>query len=58
MKKVKVLADEVSINNPVPGINLKRNCLINYGFSKNNAKYRIRRKFKKRMGRGRYHLKC
>lgn len=55
MKKVKVLADEVSINNPV--INLKRNCLINYGFSKNNAKYRMRKKLKKRMGGGRYHLK-
>jgi len=57
MKKVKVLADDVSLNNPIPIINLKRNCLINYGFS-NNAKYKMRRKFKKRMNKARYHLKC
>lgn len=57
MKKIKVLADDVNINNPIPIINLKKNCLTNYGFP-NNAKYKMRRKFKKRMSRARYHLKC
>lgn len=56
MTKVRVLANEVTVNTPPMSPFLKRNVLINYGFP-NHSKYKFRR-FGMKLRKSRYFMKC
>lgn len=54
MTKIRVLANEVTINTPI--MSLKRNVLINYGFP-NHSKYKFKR-IGRKLRKSRYFMKC
>ena len=57
MTKVRVLANDVTVNTPPMSPFLKRNVLINCGFSSYYSKYKFRR-FGRKLRKSRYFMKC